>query len=442
MPMAKTKKKGRTTCAVGKECGSGNRTCQDAVSFHRFPPEEDLRELWIAKIRRNDWTWTEHSRLCSKHFLPTDYTDASEDTNKSRRKRKNKENIQKRKKLKNGAVPSIFPYTQPSTPRPTKFTSAEIRKTIDFEKEQTKDRCETLADLVSKVNSLDLPANVTKISNIQDLSVCFLKIVVTDNPHIKYCVQIQTSLEYKIWFMGEEIVPYEAVPEPPSKMTSVSFLKRLLSALDQREEKEQTTEEKINEIITMLDDLPLKNRKLDFIQEQLSLLTKKPKGRRYSNELLAMACMWVHVSHALYKQIRLDNVITLPDDKYVKRLSSSLTVDFDLSEGTVEYLKMRKAKLLRKDLNINVIFDEIYSFATIQYTNGSFYGNEGDAITKTMLCVMLKSVAGGFRDVVTMAPITNISSEKIYEVWKNVVKKVTELSFNVVVTTIDIGYSI
>ena len=65
------------------------------------------------------------------------------------------------------------------------------------------------------------------------------------------------------------------------------------------------------------------------------------------------------------------------------RLPSSLTVDFDLSERTVEYLKLRMARLHPKEFNTNLILDEIYSFATIQYTNGGFYGNEGDAITKT-----------------------------------------------------------
>ena len=50
---------------------------------------------------------------------------------------------------------------------------------------------------------------------------------------------------------------------------------------------------------------------------------------------------------------------------------------------------------------------------------------------------MLKSVAGPYRDVVAMSPITNISAEKIHQVWEDVVKKVTELDFNVVATTCD-----
>ena len=101
------------------------------------------------------------------------------------------------------------------------------------------------------------------------------------------------------------------------------------------------------------------------------------------------------------------------------------------------YLKLRKVSLHPKDLNINVILDEVYSQQSVQYVNGTFYGNEANSITKTMLSVMLKSVAGGYRDIVSMVPITNISSEKIYEVWKNVVKRTTELEFNVVATTAD-----
>ena len=147
--------------------------------------------------------------------------------------------------------------------------------------------------------------------------------------------------------------------------------------------------------------------------------------------------MWQSVSPALYKQIRAEGVLTLPDDKYVKRLSSAITVDFDLSEATVAYLKARKEKLTRKDLSVNLIMDEVTAEKAADYLNGRFLGIESGGLTKTLLCVMIKSVAGNYEDVVAMSPIENISAEKILEVWKNVVKKCTEMGFNIVATTTD-----
>ena len=38
----------------------------------------------------------------------------------------------------------------------------------------------------------------------------------------------------------------------------------------------------------------------------------------------------------------------------------------------------------------------------MQYSNGQFYGKESKEITKTLLCAMIKSVCGKYRDIVAM----------------------------------------
>ena len=57
-----------------------------------------------------------------------------------------------------------------------------------------------------------------------------------------------------------------------------------------------------------------------------------------------------------------------------------------------------------------------------------------------MLCVMLKSVAGKYRDIVAMAPISNISADKLYKIWIDVVTKVSKIGFDTPVTMTD-GHS-
>ena len=96
------------------------------------------------------------------------------------------------------------------------------------------------------------------------------------------------------------------------------------------------------------------------------------------------------------------------------------------------------SKLLPKDHAINLILDEVFSFKTIQYTAGKFFGNENNSITKTLLCIMIKSIAGGYRDVISMSPIDEISAEKIHTIWSDAVEKLTnDLGFNVCATTAD-----
>ena len=84
-----------------------------------------------------------------------------------------------------------------------------------------------------------------------------------------------------------------------------------------------------------------------------------------------------------------------------------------------------------------VIFDEVYVKQLVLYANGTFYGNENDTITKRLLCVTLKSIAGSYRDVITMSPMSTANAETIPKVWTNVVKHTTELDFNIVATTSD-----
>ena len=43
---------------------------EDAVSFYRFPKgPEERRRRWILAVKRENWQPTEHSRICSVHFV-------------------------------------------------------------------------------------------------------------------------------------------------------------------------------------------------------------------------------------------------------------------------------------------------------------------------------------------------------------------------------------
>ena len=54
------------------------------VSLFKFPKDEALKKKWIARVRRINWTSTDNSRLCEKHFLPCDFQEEREDRNPGR----------------------------------------------------------------------------------------------------------------------------------------------------------------------------------------------------------------------------------------------------------------------------------------------------------------------------------------------------------------------
>ena len=84
--------------------GGCSNTCKDGVSFFKFPKNQPRRRDWINKVltTRANWTPSEHSMLCSRQ-LGEDYFEPEV------------LGINRRKKLKPTAVPSLFLKKQPST---------------------------------------------------------------------------------------------------------------------------------------------------------------------------------------------------------------------------------------------------------------------------------------------------------------------------------------
>ena len=112
----------------------------------------------------------------------------------------------------------------------------------------------------------------------------------------------------------------------------------------------------------------------------------------------------------------------------------------ELTKSSIAYLTARYNKLDRKGKLVSILMDEVYSHQDVKYMNGKFYSAENGELTKTLLCVMIKSIAGKYRDIVSMAPVVNINADKLYSIWKNVVSQVTAIGFDVAVTMTD-GHS-
>ncbi|KAH9645921.1 hypothetical protein HF086_011383 [Spodoptera exigua] len=72
------------------------------IGIHRFPKDKKCLQSWIKAIRGINWKPTSTSRLCAKHFKPSDYYEESKYTGIKLEK----------KLLKKGANPSIFSFSK------------------------------------------------------------------------------------------------------------------------------------------------------------------------------------------------------------------------------------------------------------------------------------------------------------------------------------------
>ncbi|KAK3107158.1 hypothetical protein FSP39_008328 [Pinctada imbricata] len=86
------------------------RPGQGLAMFH-YPKDPRLRKLWIEKLKRKNFSPSNHGKLCEKHFVETDFV-------VSREFAKSIGFDQKKLRLKDDAVPSIFalPEQQKKTP--------------------------------------------------------------------------------------------------------------------------------------------------------------------------------------------------------------------------------------------------------------------------------------------------------------------------------------
>uniref|UniRef100_A0A8D0H377 THAP domain-containing protein 1 n=1 Tax=Sphenodon punctatus TaxID=8508 RepID=A0A8D0H377_SPHPU len=89
----------RSCSALGCTTRDNGRSRERGISFHQFPIDAIQRTKWIHAVNRVDpkskkvWIPGPGAILCSKHFAETDF-----------------ETYGMRRKLRKGAVPSVFHY--------------------------------------------------------------------------------------------------------------------------------------------------------------------------------------------------------------------------------------------------------------------------------------------------------------------------------------------
>ena len=431
-----------------------------ALHVHKFPRNLERKQSWISKVPLKDFVPNTSSVICSAHFEEGAYKVEREDSNM--RRAENKQNQLLVKVLKNDAIPTIWPncpayLTKTSTPKRQSRNSSGSRSNEDSSLLNDtsvlgnlcflEERGETLPSLDSLHDSLDttkFPKSVNYMRKEKQIALFCIVLDERGKPEIRFSVVIKESLEFTIWVNEMELeidqIPSDCFISNRNKITSCDQLYTIINYLDQNYSSIHPKEESIIESALKKLELLRSNQKVEFIKEQLSLLYSKPNGRRYSKELLAMSIIWQNVSPACYRQILGYEVLSLPSVRHVRRLSSSLNVDLELTDSAVAYLTARKSKLSPKDLLINIVMDEVHCLQSVQFCNGKFYGMENNQSTKTLLVVMIRSVAGSYRDVVCMSPTHNINQEKIFKVWTDVIRHVTAIGFDVVATMTD-GHS-
>ena len=307
--------------------------------------------------------------------------------------------------------------------------------------EKVKDSVSSLQELQDKIVGVDLPINA--IINQGD-RLLFASIEYTNKPENNYCLCIKEDLEYELWVRGNKIkkksIATDDIPSLPPQLMSIEVLKKILTFLKTMSSNENPppSPDAIVEAIETLEQSDCcTDNKISFIIEQLSLSVSKPTARRYSPSLLAFSIMIQKTSPAAYAQLLHENILTLPSVRRLRQLTSALDSEMKLGETAINYLKARLSKLSSRDGVVSLIIDEVYTQKKVEYVNGKFYGVENGHLTKTNLCLMIRSVGGSYRDVIAMFPVSNLNAKLQQDLWFRNINILETLGFDVVVTLTD-----
>nr|XP_040571700.1 uncharacterized protein LOC121120871 [Lepeophtheirus salmonis]XP_040571701.1 uncharacterized protein LOC121120871 [Lepeophtheirus salmonis] len=150
--------------------------------------------------------------------------------------------------------------------------------------------------------------------------------------------------------------------------------------------------------------------KLSFITEQMRVLFKSPKSRRYLPGILSVRLLWQN-SQAL------------------RALSSVITIVTGLPVSIVKYLGARIKDVNSRELYVTLMIDEVFSAQRVEFVKGMLLGCEDNQTTKTGLTFMIKSARRKYMFVVGLVQVAKTPAELIYNQYTPIMNTLHQIRF-------------
>jgi hypothetical protein len=338
---------GYKCCVVG--CNSGYSTSKveetsPRISYFAFPFDPVLCKKWIDQCHRKDFQPTKYSRVCSLHFVSADIVYSA-----------------KQCKLLPSAWPRLHPQLdsrfekRTPTPRPTRSALSSIRIHKENDIVESKNNNLLLLDQVTDYQEFCSKINNTKLPNsfvsVNDENTCSFLLIedVSKNPYCLASVLVSDDLSIKL-FVNRKKLPISHVNHllslkgRISTMTEIANVLAYIKSIATHAASDHVTIEvaaSLLESVVASGDIDEHAPLINFIVNQLHLISLSPNGRRYTNELIILSFIWKMTSNALYK--KLSSLFLLPSIRQLQRLCGHLSVQTDKLD--VSYMKTRVAQL-------------------------------------------------------------------------------------------------
>lgn len=441
-------------------CKSGYEKDKSEVTLHKFPDDERLRDAWIRAVPRRDMPVTPCSRLCSKHFQPSDFVEFSQDTHPTRKKKCSNRKLQKRY-LKPDAVPTIFEnvakylskskvpkprVNAPTADRRCELESAQLDKfIIEFNKnDNLKDH--SLTEIVSRIKDEKLPLGFQVYLDENKGCIYIFSISeVNEIPVLQCSLVINSDMTFKL-VAKQNIIDISRYSDiAANKVSKLSEIVNLLARLKAISEESTVTvqtavQSAIANLERSIDDAsgadPAIVQKIKFIVEQLYLTMQNKFCRHYTPELTVLSFLVYSASPAGYDALKSSDLLCLPSVSTLKKVTRIIRQRNDIDNTA--YLRLRKSKLNQYEKCVILIIDEIYVAKRVEYSGGMIHGLTKDGlVASTMLCFMVKSLSSQYKDIVAIYPIANLTSAVLNECYDEVIKLIQTVGFEIVCVSVD-----
>jgi len=84
------------------------------------------------------------------------------------------------------------------------------------------------------------------------------------------------------------------------------------------------------------------------------------------------------------------------------------------------------------------MIDKIYMAKRVEYSRDEVQGLTADgSVASTLLCFMIQSLAGKYKDLVAIYPTAKLTASKLHDCYQKVVTLMKAVGFNVVAVSVD-----
>jgi len=112
-------------------------------------------------------------------------------------------------------------------------------------------------------------------------------------------------------------------------------------------------------------------------------------------------------------------------------------------ESNKPYFQRRLATLNEQQRYVTLIIDEIYIASKLEYCGGKFVGfsENSDTLASTVLSFMISSIAGDYRDIVSLFPVRKLNTDFLHEKFLSTMQFIHSIGFRVLIVCVD-NYSV